>query len=176
MKTKKATVATNVDMIQEWTSNMGVNFSFNTAFKDGDFKQCLKMYGLKIRVAVPIMRPGLMDCLSRSYVTQLDVINIFDQRHKKLGPKIEFIFPERFLTPPYRRSLIQAIVSHPQTKAGNLKEVDIITQDDFILVDCIPQIVRIIRFTEDGFYKESETTPISTFAANRDEIYRAIWE
>jgi len=155
---------------------MGVTFNFSTAFKNFDFKKCIEMYGLKIRVAVPIMNPGLMEVLSRSHLTQLDVIDIFHENHPKLGPNMGFIFPERFLTPPQRRRFIQAIVSHPQTKIGNLKSVDIITHDDFILVDCIPQIVRIIRFTEDGFYKNAERMPISPFAANRDQIYSAIWQ
>jgi hypothetical protein len=88
---------------------------------------------------------------------------------------VSLIFPERWLAPPERRILFTKLTEHPSVKDGTVKFIDIITQDDHILVDCDPEIVRILFFTKKGLFKKAEPLYYSTFAASREEIYRMVF-
>lgn len=147
-------------------------FTFDAAFKDADLTRSIAAYGLKLRVAVPLLSPMNMD-LQHDWMTKRYLRDIF--LNKPMSDTVNLVLPERWLLPNERQMLVNAIVQHPSVKNGDLKGIDILTHDDYILTDCDPQIVRILQFTKKGAYKGAKYLPISTFAASREEVSARIF-
>ncbi len=149
-------------------------FSFDTVFSGDDLTRSTKMYGTTIRVCVPIISLMCINMISNDSITKRNLRRLWS-KDLPLFETVSLIFPERWLSPPERRSLFTKLTEHQSVKDGTVKLIDIITQDDHILFDCDPEIVRILLFTKKGTFKKAEELWSSPFAANREEIYRMVF-
>lgn len=143
-------------------------FKFEKAFDKDDDERILDMYGTLIHVAIPQINPCIFD-LNEPF-TKHNLLKLFGKEKKINQDIMVLLFPERWLSPPQRRALVSLITKHPE-----VKEYQIITQDEHILHDCIYESVVLLKYTKAGKYKGKDYLNISPFAANRDQIYLAVW-
>jgi hypothetical protein len=146
---------------------------FDNVFKKLDLSESTDIYGFTLRVIVP--RTSIFNLNTEEPWTKQNVKAILT-RSRLLSSRITLILPERWLSPVEASGLITSIHLHPDIKSKKIKGVDILTQSDIILKDCLPETVLLALFTKAGEYRKCVDPNFSCFASNREEIYKVMFQ
>jgi hypothetical protein len=149
---------------------MELNLNFDEIFKSVN-KSVYREYGTKIRIIVPKMSPICFN--TNSFGTLQTVLTLLDQRQKLYVAPI-LILPEHYMSPFHRRGFINTIVNHPEIRGTDKHCINIVTQDVYILFDCMMEIIKTIDISPSGELIIDDLTS-SPFAANLEQIYTGIW-